>query len=170
MSTFQNINHHKQPNIAKKCQFCFYRRVSECCKEPAVVKDPFQLHVCVSKAFMSTFQNLTLKIQPNIPKKCQFCIFSRVLERCKGTVVVQDPFQLDFCVTKAYLSTAWRHCCNNLSRITSKWMENGKGGLISEGIFNLVPSTGKLNYSPLFQSLVSCITNPESTNITFCWF
>ena len=76
-----------------------------------------------------------------------------MLEHCQGTVVVQDPFHLDFCVTKAYMSTAWRHCCSNASKIASKWIENGKGGLISKGIFNLVPSSRKSNYSRLFHNL-----------------
>ena len=82
--------------------------------------------------------------------------------------MVQDPFQLDSCVTSAYMSTAWRHWCNNASRIASKWMENGKGGLISEGIFNLLPSSKKLNDITILDffshNLVSCAMNPESTN------
>ena len=40
-----------------------------------------------------------------------------------GTLIVQDPFQHDFCVTKAYFSYAWVNNCIEASKITSKWFE-----------------------------------------------
>ena len=66
-----------------------------------------------------------------------------MLEHCKGTVVIQDPFQLDFCISEAYMSTAWRHGCNDESRMASKWMENGKVSIAVNsnlgGVFKSLP-------------------------------
>ena len=43
---------------------------------------------------------------------------------CEGTIVVQDLFQLNFCVTRAYNTQAWRkHCKYVVRRITSKWFD-----------------------------------------------
>ena len=38
-------------------------------------------------------------------------IRTKVLEDCTGKLVIQDPFQLDFCVTKAYQSDDWKDMC-----------------------------------------------------------
>ena len=34
----------------------------------------------------------------------------------RGTIVVQDPFQIDFCVTRAYNTQAWRNHCKFVLR------------------------------------------------------
>ena len=46
-----------------------------------------------------------------------------ILKDSRGTVVVQDPFQLDFCVTKEYNTQTWRNHCKYVLRITSKWFD-----------------------------------------------
>ena len=34
-----------------------------------------------------------------------------ILKDSRGTMVVQDPFQLDFCITKEYNTQTWRNHC-----------------------------------------------------------
>ena len=34
----------------------------------------------------------------------------------RGAIVIQDPFQLDFCVTSAYNTQAWKNHCKYVSR------------------------------------------------------
>ena len=43
-----------------------------------------------------------------------------ILKDSRGTMVVQDPFELDFCVTKEYNTQKWRNHCKYFLRITSE--------------------------------------------------
>jgi len=43
------------------------------------------------------------------------------LKDCKGSLVIQDPFQLDFCVTDAYNSNDWKDMCEITHQIISNW-------------------------------------------------
>ena len=56
-----------------------------------------------------------------------------------GAIVVQDPFQLDFCVTSAYNTQAWKNHCKYISRLMSIGFGNtsGKGNL--EDFFEMIP-------------------------------
>ena len=38
----------------------------------------------------------------------------------RGAIVIQDPFQLDFCVTSAYNTQAWKNHCKHVSKSISK--------------------------------------------------
>ena len=52
-----------------------------------------------------------------------FCFCRIFLKHCQGTIHVQDPLELNFCVTGAYNTQAWRNHCKYVLRITSKWFD-----------------------------------------------
>ena len=65
--------------------------------------------------------------------------FCRIfLNDCQGTIVVQDLFQLNFCVTRAYNTQAWRkHCKYVVRRITSKWFDQNWWRSIKENLVDI---------------------------------
>ena len=42
-------------------------------------------------------------------------------ECSENVLVVEDPFDTDFNVTRAYISNAWKNCCNASFQVTIRW-------------------------------------------------
>ena len=60
----------------------------------------------------------------------------------RGTIVVQDPFQIDFCVTRAYNTQAWRnHCKFVLRTIWRPWRYHKRINLLDIFEFYFEPKS-----------------------------
>ena len=48
-------------------------------------------------------------------------LYYRNFEHSENVLFVEDPFDIDFNVTRTYISNAWKNCCKASFQVTTRW-------------------------------------------------
>ena len=68
-----------------------------------------------------------------------FCFCRIFLKHCQGTLNVQDPLELNFCVTGAYNTQAWKNHCKYVSRSIFKGFDKNSRKETLADFFENIP-------------------------------